>query len=70
MKKLLSGVMVGLITSTFAVTTMAAPAQPKDAPKHEMKNDHKVPPKKDMKNDRKAPPKKDMKNDHKAPPKK
>lgn len=71
MNKVISGLIIGLMASTVAMTTMAAPTQDqKMPPKHDMKHDHKAPPKQGMKQDHKAPPKHDMKHDQKAPPKK
>ena len=68
MNKVISGLVIGLISSTIAMTTMASPAQnPKAPPKQGMPQDRKAPPKQEMKQDHKAPPKQGMQQDHKTP---
>lgn len=72
MKKIISGLLVGLMATSFTMTTMAAPVQDHKQPPAQHHIDKKPqPPKHDMKRgpDHKAPLKHDMKrgSDHKAP---
>ena len=75
MKKIISGILVGLMATSFTMTPMAAPVQDHKQPPAQHHIDKKPqPPKHDMKRDpdHKASSKHDMKKhhpEHKLPPK-